>query len=253
MRGKASIAACALALSGCNAYIGPTPRDANWNVVDSAHFSLHVRPGSVAEQNAATLGAVLDDQYVTTLHALQGRFDGRISAFLYNSASEAQLPGDHSGTAFADTNAFEAVVVPPVDGSVMSLVAHEANHVVIINAWGRAGTSMLNEGLPSAVLSDRYCLMGPRYYYSWTTSHRSQLPSIERLSSDAEWPTIDQNVAYSTAASFLAYVLQAHGPEKLRQLFGVRSAGFADRFAEIYGRALAVVETEWLAFCAAQG
>ena len=229
--------------------LGPSPRDSNWHVVDSAHFELHVRPGSFAEHSAATLGTVLDDQYEVTLRLLEGQYDGRISGFLYDSAADAHLQSDRSGTAFADTNAFEAVAAPPLDSNLLALGAHEANHVIIINALGRAGTYLLNEGLASAVLSERYHWLGKHYYYAWTRAHRADIPPIARLADDSQWTHIDQSVAYSAGASFLAYLLDEYGPAKLRQLFYVRSDEFTDRFAEIYGRPLSAAEGEWLAFC----
>jgi len=254
MRSRGSVAFVLVAVSGaaawgCNPILGPSERDRNWHVVDSAHFALYVRPGSFAEQNAPALGMVLDDQYEVTLRLLQGQFDGRISGFLYNSAADAHLQSDHSGTAFPDTAAFEATASPPLDGNLMALVSHEANHVLIRNALGQPGTYCLSEGLASAVLSERYHGLGPHYYYAWTRAHRAQVPAISRLVDDEAWTQIDENVAYSTGASFLAYLLESAGPAKLRQLYYAPSKGFAERFAQIYGRPLESVEQEWLLFC----
>ena len=103
------------------------------------------------------------------------------------------------------------------------------------------------------MLSHLYYWQGPQFYYRWTKAHRGQLPSIARLADDGEWGKVDQGTAYSEAASFLAYLLETDGPGRLKQLFPARSDGFADRFAEIYGRPLATVEEEWLAFCDSQG
>jgi hypothetical protein len=46
---------------GCHAILGPSQIDTNWRVIDSPHFAFHVRPGSFAEQNIATLIEVLED------------------------------------------------------------------------------------------------------------------------------------------------------------------------------------------------
>src|SRR4051812_29129821 len=43
-------------LASCNHVLGPSRVDANWHVVESKHFSLHARPGTFADQSAATLG-----------------------------------------------------------------------------------------------------------------------------------------------------------------------------------------------------
>ena len=245
----ALLLAVSLGASACNAVLGPTPRDANWHVVDSAHFALYVRPASFAERSAGTLGTVLDDQYEVTLRLLDAKYDGRINGFLYDSAADASLQSDRSGTAFPDTNAFEAVAAPPLDSNLLALVAHEANHVIIVDALGRAGTFMLNEGLACALLSERYHWLGKHYYYAWTKAHRAEIPAIARLADDSQWTQIDQSVAYAAAGSFLAYLLDVYGPARLRQLFYAGSDGFSDRFAEIYGRPLPAVEEEWLAFC----
>ena len=74
---------------GCHAILGPSPVDANWRVIDTPHFALHVRPGSFAEQNAARLEEVLEDQYAFALNALDIRYAGRISLFLYASGADA--------------------------------------------------------------------------------------------------------------------------------------------------------------------
>lgn len=168
---------------------------------------------------------------------------------LYNSGREANLPSDRSGTAFPATAAFEAGCTPPFDDDLMSLLAHEANHVILQNALGAPGSAMMNEGLASAVLSERYHSLGKRFYWSWARSHRSQMPAIARLADDREWNSVEQHVAYSTSASFLAYLLETEGPAKLKQLYVARSSGFEARFQEIYGRSVGAVEAGWLAFC----
>jgi predicted Zn-dependent protease DUF2268 len=243
------VAGLGISLASCNAVLGPSSRDANWRVYDTTHFSLHVRPGSFAEQHAPGVGAMLDDQYDATLKALDAQFGGRVSAFLYNSAGDGNLEGDHSGSAFPDTLSFEAACVAPYDDSLLALLAHEANHVIIINALGRAGTYMMTEGLASAVLSERYQSLGRTYYYAWTKSHLSQLPPLATLVDDDKWHSVDENLAYSTSASFLAYLLETGGASRLRQLYSATSPQFASRFADIYGRSLVTAQAEWLEWC----
>lgn len=240
---------CLLATAACNPVLGPSKPDANWQVVETAHFNLHARPGTFAAQNAAALGVVLDDQYEATLGALQASYGARVNGFLYNNAADAGRESEYSGIAFPDTAAFSATATPPLDASLYSLMAHEANHVVIAGALGRAGTSMMNEGLASAVISERHHRQGKTFYYTWTRTHRSQIPAMARLTDDGEWGNVPSNVAYSASASFLAYLLETGGPARLRQLYYARSGEFTARFAEIYGQPLATVEGAWLAFC----
>jgi hypothetical protein len=251
-RRYAVIIALALAATSCNAVLGPSKRDANWNVIETPRFSLHVRPNSFAEQNAARIGDVLEDQYDVTLRMLGASYSGHITAMLYASGAEASLPSDRSGTAFPATGAFEAGCTPPMDDDLMSLLAHEANHVIQQNALGSPGTYMLNEGLASAVLSEKYHWRGRHFYYTWIRDHRSQMVPISQLADDKQWSKFDEHVAYSASAAFLGYLLETAGPAKLKELYLVNSPEFERRFQEIYGRSLGSVEAEWLAFCERQ-
>ena len=122
--------------------------------------------------------------------------------------------------------------------------------MIITGALGRAGTRMMNEGLASAVLSERYS-SGRSHYYAWTKTHRSEIPAMTRLANDDEWEGFNEQVAYSAGASFLAYLLETRGPAPLRALYYAKSGDFSPRFSAIYGRSLTDVEAEWLAFCEA--
>ncbi len=244
-----ALAAVLLAGPACNSVLGPKTPDHNWHTRTLGHFSFYVRPGSFAEQHVDMFGTVLEDQYAVTLAALSTRYDGHISAFLYASADDAGLASDRSGTGFPTTESFEAVCTPPLNGSLYELLAHEANHVIINDALGRPGTSFVNEGLASAVLSERYHALGRHFLFDWTRTHRAQLPHIQDLVNDDKWSSWDQNVCYNASASFLAYFLDTYGPERLQHIYYASTADFAARVAEACGRSLQAVEADWLTFC----
>ena len=192
---------------------------------------------------------MLDDQYEVTQRLLGAPYGSRINGFLYNDAADANFESEHSGVAFTDTAAFRATATPPLDANLFALVAHEANHVIIIGALGRANTHFMAEGLASAVISERYHPLGPHYYYQWTKSHKTQLVPLSTLTDDDRWNHIESSVAYSEAASFLAYLLETHGAVKLRQVYYADSGGFESRFSQVYGLTLASAEAAWVAFC----
>lgn len=226
--------------------------DSNWRVIDTARFSFNVRPGSFAEQNVARLGEVLEDQYDATIRALDIRYAGRISLFLYNSAADARMASDHAGKAYPDTEAVSAVCVPPLDGNLFGLLSHESNHVIQQNAIGAPGTYFMGEGLPSAVFSERFHLSGRTFLYGWTADQGARIPALSTLVDDDRWGDYDQQLTYNASASFLAYLLEVGGPQRLKQLQPVSSTAFAGRFQEIYGRSLDDADREWRAFCAAR-
>ena len=235
---------------GCNAVLGPSPPDGNWATFESARFTLHARPVSFAAEQSAYLAQVLEDQYDTTLRMLGARYAGRISGFLYASAADGGNEFDRSGTAYPATESFSATCTPPLEDGLLGLLAHEANHVIIWNGLGRPGTSFVNEGLPSAVVSERYHGAGRHFLYNWTRINRGRLPPILALVDDGEWPTSDAQLAYNTSASFLAYLIDTYGEVPLRQVYSASSDEFAERFRQAYGSPVEAIEAAWLRFAA---
>ncbi|HTG88705.1 MAG TPA: hypothetical protein VL914_00875 [Vicinamibacterales bacterium] len=224
--------------------------DSNWQVIETPHFILNVRPGSFAEQNAARLGEVLEDQYAFALSALDIRYAGRISLFLYASAADAGENNDRSGTAYPETGAVRAIVTPPLE-TTFGLLSHESNHVIEHNALGPPATSFINEGLASAIMSERFHPGGKSFLYPWTARNAAQIPDLSSLVDDGTWGDYNSQVAYNASASFLAYILDQGGPARLKQLQSLRSSEFEARFQQIYGRSLDEAERDWRAFCAA--
>src|SRR4030095_11007524 len=100
----------------------------------------------------------------TTKRVLQAQYAGRIDGFLYENGADAGSESEYSGTAYPQTRAFSATATPPLDGRLYSLVQHEANHVLINGSLGRPGTYMMNEGLASALISERYGRRGARLF-----------------------------------------------------------------------------------------
>lgn len=236
---------------GCHAILGPSEIDANWTVIDSPHFAFHVRPGSFAEQNIATLIDVMEDQYAFALRALDLSYAGRVSLFLYNNASDAGEPigAERSGTGYPNTEAARAIVSPPLE-TTFGLIAHESNHVIQYSGVGPPATSFMNEGMASAVMSERYHPGGKSFLYPWTARNDARIPPIADLVDDRKWDDVNSQVAYNASASFLVYTLEAGGPDRLKQLQAVRSSDFATRFQQIYGKPLDQAEREWRTFCA---
>jgi hypothetical protein len=247
--GRVALAAALAWGCGCHAILGPSDLDNNWRVFDSPHFAFHVRPGSFAEQNIATLIDVLEDQYAFALNALDIRYAGRVSLFLFDSAADADEQSERSGTAYPDTEAARAIVSPPLE-TTFGLVAHESNHVIQYNGIGPPATSFMNEGLASAVMSELYHPGGKSFLYPWTARNDARIPRLTDLVDDGKWADTDSQIAYNASASFLVYTLDLAGPDRLKQLQPVRSSEFAGRFQQIYGKPLDQAEREWRTFCA---
>ena len=133
----------------------------------------------------------------------------------------------------------------PLDDNLRTLRTHEANHVILANGLGRAGTSFMNEGLASAVISQSFAEIGGTFFYKWAAANRARLIPIGDLVDDSKWDS-NSNVAYNTGAAFLTFLIDRYGVTRLKQVYYAGSADCARRFQEVYGRSLEALEAEWL-------
>lgn len=239
--------ALAVTLPACEAVYGPTSPSTDWATYESPRFVMYTKPGSFCESNIVALTAALEVQYVHAVNQLAMEMGGRISMFMYNSGSEADPPlgGTRSGVAFPETNAVHMVCSPPFDDGLKALAAHEANHVIMQNGLGRAGTSFMNEGLATALVSTSFGYVGPAYAHDWARRNRSRVLRLATIVDDSKWDSNSQD-GYNSSASFLAYLLEHYGPVMLKQIYYTRSADMAARMAAVYGKSMEALEAEWL-------
>ena len=238
----------AIASVSCNSLLGPAPIDTNWNLHDGPHVTFFVRPNSFAERTVAQLSAVVEDQFTATVTALRLNYAGRVRAYAHDSAADGDFQSAFSGNGYPETEAFRFVCAPPVSDALFALMSHEANHVFIINGLGRAGTYFVTEGLASAVISETFHRSGRHFLFSWTRDRRSQVLPLATLIDDDEWVRAPQQLAYNASASFLAWLLDTYGPDRLRQIYTASSEQFRDRIMTAYGRTVESLEAEWLRF-----
>jgi len=246
---RAALAALLATAGGCHTVLGPPPLEENWRMHPGPRVTFFVRPDSFAEQNVARLSEVIEDQYSSTVRALGLSYAGHVSAYAYNSGAETDLGGDHAGRAYPETESFRFVAVPPADGNLFHLMSHEANHVFVINGLGRAGTYGMNEGLASALVSETFHTSGRHFLFMWTRTQRAQVLPLARVYDNDKWKDLVPQAAYNTSASFLAWLLDTYGADRLRQIYGAPSDQFAARVNAVYGRALESLEADWLRFC----
>jgi hypothetical protein len=242
-------------MAACNTVLGPTRPDSNWRTHETTRFSLYVRPGSFADENAARIGDILDEHYEHARRTLDLSYDGRIAVFLYDSRTDVEptAPSDTSGVGFPDTEAIAVVCVPPLGDNLAFLLTHEANHVIMNRGIGRPGTSFLNEGMASAVMSSaRYPTLGSAVH-RWARTHRAQLLPIRDLADDSRWNNFPEEAAYNSSASFLLFLLERYGASPVRALYTVPSKTIEKSVAEIFGRSLEQLEADWLEFLASAG
>ena len=252
------VAAVALILAtGCDTIMGPTAPDANWQQQTLGQFTFYTRPGSFAEQHIGTFAEVLEDHIAYVRSRLDHAYTGHVTLFMHTSGADAQFEGDagngdHSGVAYPDTETVKVAVVPPLDGNLFTLLAHEVTHVVVRNALGRPGTSFINEGSASALVSERRGAKGASYSHAWVKQRLNQIPRLADLTDDERWRGFDQPTSYTVSASFLSYLLDRFGAAPFKSVYYASSRDFAGSFRSAYGQSLEALEAEWRAFVAAR-
>ena len=79
---------------------------------------------------------------------------------------------------------------------------------------------------------------------------RGQLPKVSELTNYSEFSLLDYNLSIPAAASFIKYIVDGWGVERLMELYRVASgansyAGFASAFNKVYGIPCEDVEEQW--------
>ena len=62
----------------------------------------------------------------------------------------------------------------------------------------------------------------------WTRTQRAQVLPVARVYNNDAWKDLTAQAAYNTSASFLAWLLDTYGADRLRQIYGAPAREFAD-------------------------
>ena len=176
----------------------------------------------------------------------------KIVFYKYTSRAHMQsLIGVGNTNAWADRAAYAIHTIWSIDN-------HEVVHL-LTSGWGSPG-ALVNEGTAVAFQIDPARDLVPRW--SGTTLHdltrqfrqQGRFVPLAALTETASWRNQDANVAYPESGSFMRWLIDEYGLDRLRGLYaraagpneaadGVRAA-----FAAVYGRSLDELEQAWLAF-----
>lgn len=164
--------------------------------------------------------------------------------------------GVGNANAWADRDAYAIHTISPVDN-------HEVVHL-FTSAWGTP-VALINEGMAVAFQVDPGRDLTPRW--SGTPLHdlarqfrqQGRLVALAQLTETASWRSQDSNVAYPESGSFVRWLIDAHGLDRVRALYA-RAAGSNESaegvrasFAAVYGLSLDELERAWLGFLGGSG
>ncbi len=213
--------------------------------VSTAHFEF-----------AWSAGDRVDVEWQEAFHdwatrELQVDVTRRISYSKY--LSPAHMLALHYGpgnvNAWADPDLFTVHTIWPTDN-------HEVIHLYA-STFGRA-TSLLNEGLAVAyqvdpIRGDMTPRWNNRHVHDVSAAWRRQgrLISLDQMLTIDRFRAVDSQVSYPAAGSFVRFLLDAHGGvQPIKTLFSRSTQQDAPEttrrnIADVYGRTLEELETEW--------
>jgi hypothetical protein len=61
---------------------------------------------------------------------------------------------------------------------------------------------------------------GRHFLFMWTRTQRAQVLPLARVYDNDKWKDLTPQAAYNTSASFLAWLLDTYGADRLRQIYG---------------------------------
>ena len=172
----------------------------------------------------------------------------------YTSRAHMQsVNGVGNTNAYADRHAYAIHTIWPTDN-------HEVVHL-FTSEWGDP-VALVNEGVAVAFQIDPARDLTPRW--SGTPLHdlarqfrqQGRLVPLAQLTESASWRSGDPNVAYPQSGSFMRWLIDEYGLDRLRALYAraagpnEAAVGVRASFAAVYAQSLDDLERSWLAFLA---
>ncbi|MHB2148433.1 peptidase MA family metallohydrolase [Calditrichota bacterium LG25] len=225
--------------------------DKNWQVAETAHFFFYYRTGSFAEQHLDSIIAIEESAYEHIMKTLELNYSGAISVYIYNSPQDAGWEKT-GGRAYPRTETVEAVYSPTSKSiGVKGAACHEITHVMTWNALGEPGTQFFSEGIAVAMDGEwRSSADTIVSVHQWTKKFllEGTLPALNELIGN--WNGVPGSISYPVSGSFVRFLLEEYGAEKLKQLFyRATPDNFNDEFQRIYHASLPSVEQRWQEYC----
>jgi len=210
---------------------------------ETEHYVIRAAAGD-------TIEPAWQERYHAWATSALGISPRRITVNKYQSRTHMQqVVGVGNTNAYADRNAWAIHTIWPIDN-------HEVVHL-FTSTWGDP-VALINEGMAVAHQIDPGRDLVPRWsgtpLHTLARQFRSEgrLVPLSGIIETAGWRAHDSNVEYPQAGSFVRWLIDTYGLDRMRALYG-RSAGVNEAasgvratFAAVYGVSLDEAEQAWL-------
>ncbi len=209
---------------------------------ETEHFRYYVRLGDHIPRWAMELA---EDHIDAAASALLLDLEGLIQFYKHPSQADLyRVTGSRStGVVLAAQNGQGLEL-----HSVHSYDAHEVMHALAHKAWG-VPPAFFDEGLATAFGWDWTPEEQDVHERAMAMLGQGRLVPLQRLLTNWDFRSYRTYPAYTTAGSFIKYLLSTHGPEKVAKLFELDRFSpqqeIEERFATAFGEEIYQVEADW--------
>jgi hypothetical protein len=239
--------ACALVLSHCgHSPTGPSP--AGPSLVSIGETPNYILRASAGDSIDSSWQERYHAWVIAALNVTPAR---KITFNKYTSRTHMQaVVGVGNTNAYANRSDYSIHTIWPTDN-------HEVVHL-LTSTWGNPG-ALVNEGVAVAFQVDPSRDQTPRW--SGTALHdlarqfrqQGRLVPLAVLSETASWRSQDPNIAYPQSGSFMRWLIDVGGLDRVRDLYA-RAGGpnepaavVGASFLAVYGQSIDELEAAWLA------
>jgi len=223
------------------------PTDFTWVTSDSQHYSFHYVAGSAAERDRQQLGTVAEAALRRITAVLDMPYEGRMDVYLIPRVFW------QGGAAYGGKQQLVSYLARNYTGvETWSYFTHEGTHALAQDLLQQ------DEGGPDGVLVEGLAVWASDGHYR---QEPIDLRAAATVASEDYIPLADlragpfydfqHEISYIEAASFVKYLVENYGLDKLKELYGRANGEAAHDEAlvrKLCGQSYAELETAWLAY-----
>jgi hypothetical protein len=229
----------------------PPPVDFTWTVSGTQHYQFHYAPGTAAERDRFRIGALAEAALARTVAALEVDFEGQMDIYLIPRVFW------QGGAAYGEkVQLLSYLDRNYTDVETWSYFTHEGTHALAQDLL----QPKENGGGPDGVLVEGLAVWASGGHYreepidAWTAVVAASNQYIP-LADLRAGPFYDfqHEISYLEGASFVKFLVEEYGLDKLKELYGLATGDAAHDGALVeglYGKSYAELESDWLAYLA---
>jgi len=225
------------------------PLDFTWAVSNSQHYAFHYVPGSAAERDRRQVGSLAEAALTHIVNVLDMPSEGRMDVYLVPRVfwqGGAAYSGKQQLISYLDRN-YTAV-------ETWSYFSHEGTHALaqdlVQPQEGEGGPDgVLVEGLAVWASGGHYRLEPVDDWAAVTAASEDYIPLADLRA--GPFYDFQHETSYIEAASFVKYLVENYGLDKLKELYGraTNEAAHDEALVEqTYGQSYAELEAGWLEY-----